>query len=1420
MGRLRYGKAKYASGELRNSLVRTIEAAYGNIGYSEASEVDNGGIVPQYIQPKSGNQKDDIYAFGEQYSSHQLLRAFKNHFGSTDEGLFDGLKAYQKEDVYEAVKVTILANERWIPPPGKGSLYIMSLLMGSGSVLNLAPAPKYTFIIYVSPVGNYFKLLDDFLDLAKDNTNKATRILRHVMCLVLSYGILHGNSGDWGLILELSSNGLLVWAMLFKWRMGIPPMCYAIVNHHKVTKEIWDRVKLLMQGMKLSLQEKECKLYDEFDKFSFEKGETLYQYYWRFAQLINNMNVINMSMRLVQFPQMDSSLVVLVFNQGDNPIACLNKAMAFLTAVASLRRQAKFKEKAMLAEAQEAGQILDEEQLAFLTDLGILDGQVAQTIILNTAAFQTEDLDTYDSACDDVSNAKAVLMANLSNYGTDVISEENANREKNNESLTAELERYKERVKTFEQCLNIDLSTREKMIDSKIDDMIKKKLALNQQIDSLEQNLSNQIKEKESLLQTFTVFKNESKEKENKYIDKEIDLEKKIKELDSIVYKVDLGYQNPFYLKKAQRIKPTLYDGRVISSQHVACPVIDDEETLILEEVSRCKMLAKQNDPMSKEKKVNTTPINYVELNRLSEDFDKCFVPQQELSDEQAFWLQTSHPKTDQYASSPVKIEAPRELSKMEAVVQQYLVDKQCFEIHKKELFLKNDRLLQKIMSQDVMICVMNSTAVLDDVHLKIQSSESCVKCLNLDAELLNKQNAYNDLSKSYSQLEKYCISLELTMQLNQKKIQKDSLINNQNALEIPEYFENNDLKAQLQAKDTTICKLKEHIKSMRETYKEEKVKHEMDEIETINIELEHRLKCSTSTCRSQPTGNKKNDRIWQKPSSNKKNKVEAQPRKVNKNNHVKEPICDDNVKHTMLNVNSLLIYVKCCPDWIVRFKNDQVAKIMGYGDYQLGNVIISRVYYVKGLGHNLFSVGKFCDADLKFAFRKNTCFIRNLECVDLLSGSRDTNLYIISLDESKDGLARDIPKLKFQKDHLCSACALGKSKKYSHQPKSEDTNQEKLYLLHMDLCGPMRVESINGKKYFLVIVDDLLSIYLLMHDKKPDLSFLHVFGSLCYPTNDSEDLGKLNAKADNGIFIGYAPAKKSFKIYNRRTRKIMETIHVTFDELTAMAFEQFGSGPGLQSLTPATSSSGLVPNPIPQQPCNPPNTDDWDRLFQPMFDEYFNPPTIDVSPVPVADAPRAVDIVDSPVSTSIDQDAPSTSIPSTQEKEHSPIISQGVEESPKIPHFHNDPFYESLHEDSASQRSSSMRLSHTSFELIDAANKKYDDLPNRRQNGFLKWRTQRRGLRFSPEGFVDQENPSHVYKLKRALYGLKQAPRTWYDMLSSFLISQHFSKGVVDPTLFTRKARNDLLQVVGMESVKTAGEVLPVYANNSNLMS
>nr|GFC23249.1 integrase, catalytic region, zinc finger, CCHC-type, peptidase aspartic, catalytic [Tanacetum cinerariifolium] len=286
-----------------------------------------------------------------------------------------------------------------------------------------------------------------------------------------------------------------------------------------------------------------------------------------------------------------------------------------------------------------------------------------------------------------------------------------------------------------------------------------------------------------------------------------------------------------------------------------------------------------------------------------------------------------------------------------------------------------------------------------------------------------------------------------------------------------------------------------------------------------------------------------------------------------------------------------------------VKFGNDHVAKIMGYGDYQIGNVTISRVYYVEGLGHNLFSVGQFCDSDLEVAFCQHTCFICNLEGVDLLTCSQGNNLYTLSLQDmmasspicllskasktkswlwhrrlshlnfgainhlARQGLVRGLPKLKFEKDHLCSACAMGKSTKKTHKPKSEDTNQEKLP--HQNGVVERRNRTlIEAARTMLIYAQAPLFLwaeavattcftqnrsivrlrhgktpYELMHGKQPDLSYFHVFGALCYPTNDGENVGKLRPKADIGIFIGYAPTKKASRIYNRRTRRIVETI-------------------------------------------------------------------------------------------------------------------------------------------------------------------------------------------------------------------------------------------------------------------------------------
>nr|GFC04886.1 hypothetical protein [Tanacetum cinerariifolium] len=302
-----------------------------------------------------------------------------------------------------------------------------------------------------------------------------------------------------------------------------------------------------------------------------------------------------------------------------------------------------------------------------------------------------------------------------------------------------------------------------------------------------------------------------------------------------------------------------------------------------------------------------------------------------------------------------------------------------------------------------------------------------------------------------------------------------------------------------------------------------------------------------------------------------------------------------------------------------VRFKNDHVATIMGFGDLQWGNILITRVYFVEGLGHNLFLVGQFCDSDLEVAFRRNACFVKNLERVDFLKGDRSTNLYTITLHEmastSPICLMARLPKCKYHKEHLCPSCEQGKSKRASHPPKPVPNSRQRLHLLHMDLCGPMRIASINRKRYVMVIVDDysrytwvhflrskdevpeviikflkritvLLQSpfiiirndngsefknqvpkeyfdtaiatacftqnrsiiyrrfkktpYELINGRKPDISFLYVFGALSYPKNDREDIGKLGVKGDIRFFIGYSADSCAYRVFNHRTKKII----------------------------------------------------------------------------------------------------------------------------------------------------------------------------------------------------------------------------------------------------------------------------------------
>ncbi|GJT29542.1 retrovirus-related pol polyprotein from transposon TNT 1-94 [Tanacetum coccineum] len=582
----------------------------------------------------------------------------------------------------------------------------------------------------------------------------------------------------------------------------------------------------------------------------------------------------------------------------------------------------------------------------------------------------------------------------------------------------------------------------------------------------------------------------------------------------------------------------------------------------------------------------------------------------------------------------------------------------------------------------------------------------------------------------------------------------------------------------------------------------------------------------------------------------------------------------------------------------------------------------------------------------------------------------------------ARHGLVRGLPKLKFKKDHLCSACAMGKSKKKPHKPKSEDTNQEKLYLLHMDICGPICVASVNGKKYILVIVDDysrftwvkflsslstangvverrnhtlfeaarIMLIYAkaplflwaeavatacytqnrsiirlrhdkipyeLLHDKLLDLSFFYVFGALCYPTNDSENLGKLQPKVDIGIFIGYAPTKKAFRIYNRRTRRIIETIHVDFDKLIAMASEHNSSGPALHEMTPVSISSGLVhakPSSFKHRLVPTFRETDWEFAHM-SNDPYFG------IPIPEVPSDQSSFELARPVSirlqlheqalfcyynaflTAVEpktyKDALTQAFWIEAMQENSMIRTSGHYKKPTECEVGIDSIREEKIEVVHRQLILMLNQIYSTSHMVVLSNiRAYSDYDffdgHRMQSGGRKgirfylmemdcmlstsgWLVcevgilknkarlvahgyrQEDGIDFEesfspvarleairiflafaahmntfvyqmdvktafltgnlleevyvsqPEGFVDPDNPNHVCKLKKALYGLKQAPHVWYDMLSSFLISQDFSKGLVDPTLFipfadadhascqdTRRSTSGSMQFIG----------------------
>nr|GEX19447.1 retrovirus-related Pol polyprotein from transposon TNT 1-94 [Tanacetum cinerariifolium] len=588
-----------------------------------------------------------------------------------------------------------------------------------------------------------------------------------------------------------------------------------------------------------------------------------------------------------------------------------------------------------------------------------------------------------------------------------------------------------------------------------------------------------------------------------------------------------------------------------------------------------------------------------------------------------------------------------------------------------------------------------------------------------------------------------------------------------------------------------------------------------------------------------------------------------------------------------------------------VRFGNDHFGAIMGYGDYVIGDGVISR------LNHLNFST------------------INDLARKDLVRG---------------------LPRLKFEKDHLCSACQLRKSQKYSHKPKTKNTNLEVLNTLHMDLCGPIRVQTINEKKYILFIIDDYSMFtwvkFLRSKDETPEfvLKFLkHIQVGLNktvrYIHTDN------GTKVVNQVLTEYCECVGIFHqksclrtpqqndVVERWNRTLVEAVRTmlifskapmflwagavatTFDEMTEpLALVHISTGPEPILLTPGQISSGLVPDPVPAAPYVPLTNKDLEILFQLMFDEYFEPPGIKRSAPPTPAVLVPVVSAGIPSSITIDQDASSTSYsPSSSVVQH-PITHQGVASGPTIEdnplaQTDNDPFInvfalepsfdESTSGDVSSAESTQVVHLHTYlgkwskeypldnvtsnhsrptamdeacwfeamqeeiyefdqlqiWELVSKPDcvmiialkwiykvklDEYGDVLNNKAWLVAKGYRQEDGINFEesfvpvarieairifianatskniiiyqmdvktvflndelkeevymtqPEGFIDLDHPTHVYRLNKALYCLKQAPRAWYNTLSRFLLDNKFSNGVDTAMALTAYADAD----------------------------
>nr|GEU82457.1 retrovirus-related Pol polyprotein from transposon TNT 1-94 [Tanacetum cinerariifolium] len=926
-----------------------------------------------------------------------------------------------------------------------------------------------------------------------------------------------------------------------------------------------------------------------------------------------------------------------------------------------------------------------------------------------------------------------------------------------NKSVTYELKRYKELVGMYEKQAKFELTEREQKIDEQlriiISDRNRKETSLKMKLHSVQMKLRSTIVHNKSMMKEVTSLKKDFQQKEDKFLKEFLDIKKLKEKFEDRLFKQDQSIQTvhmfckpkPFYDEKNKvaisykipyvspvqtKFNLLFYNGHEIVKTNHAPPVVHDSEDTL--EIA--EITRKRMLEKMKSPLCMENKVKFAPPDYSKENYLATFTPQRNLTIEHIFW---SYDISKTMKTFQEKDNTIRNLKEQVSKLNDRLSEADCIQ-DVKALDSKNLELAEHV----TVLLEQNERFRAENKKVKQHYKEL------YDSIKITRTNANEKTSSLLTKIK----NLESQLEGNMKSVTRESvrtkvLAPGMYAIDVeplpPRLKNNRDDHLDY------LNHLKESVETMREIVEEGRIVNPLDNtLESARLYMKHS--------------------------------------------------------------QELLEYViDSCPK-TVRFGNDHFGAIMGYGDYVIGDSVISKVYYVEGLSHNLFSVGQFCNSDLEIVFRKHSCFVRDMEGMDLLKGSRSTNLYTIFVDE----IMKSSP--------ICLLIRASKNKSWLWHRQLNHLNFNTINdLARKDLVMTKFYESVGifhqksvlrtpqqnsvverrnrtlmeAARTMLIFSKALIKTpYELVHDKKHDLSFLRVLGALCYLTNDSKDLGKLQPNANIGIFVGYAPSRKGYRIYNKRTRRIMETILVNSDELNKkMALVHICSGLDPILMTNRKNSSGLVLNQVPLTNYVLPTNKDLEILFQPMFDEYFEQPRANI-PVPSTTIVNAqVVSTGTSISTTIDKDAPSTSYSPSSSEIQPPIFHQVVAAGPTVS---SKGISSKGRYDFEESFTPVAHIEAIKIFIANAASKNMNIYQMDVKTSFLNGDLQEEVFVSQPKSFEDPDHHIHVYRLKKALYSLKRAPRAWYDTLSKFLMATKFFKGAVDPTLFTRKTDKHILLV------------------------